>query len=138
MDSHTLNMIGPGVVGPRKTPSSVASTHIHRTPLVPSCGGRTASRRQTKCWSPGMRRTAGTKRLGSWAPKATAPQTTTEFSLLPTMCHTDPGVSVPGGGGQRRPTPCPVQDHAWESEEDDGGLWRHQSTTSRLPRQLLA
>ena len=52
--------------------------------------------------------------------------------------YTDPGVSVPGGGGQRRPTPCPVQDHAWESEEDDGGLWRHQSTTSRLPRQLLA
>ncbi|MXQ98136.1 hypothetical protein E5288_WYG004470 [Bos mutus] len=85
-----------------------------------------------------MRRTAGTKHLGSWAPKATVLQTTTEFSPLPSMCHTDPGVSVPGDGGQRRPTPCPVQDHAWESEEDDGGLWKRQSTTSRLPRQLLA
>ena len=119
---------------PWKTPSSVASTHIHRTPRVPSCGGRTASRRQTKPWSLGMRRTAGIKSLGSWLPRAT----TTEFSLLPSMCHTDPGVSVPRGGGQRRPTPRPVQDHAWESEEDNGGLWRRQSATSRLPRQLPA
>lgn len=122
------------MVRPRKTPSSVASTHIHRTPWVPSCGGRTASRRQTKPWSLGMRRTAGIKSLSSWVPRAT----TTEFSLLPSMCHTDPGVSVPRGGGQRHPTPRPVQDHAWESEEDNGGLWRRQSATSRLPRQLPA
>lgn len=50
-----------------------------------------------------MRWTAGTKSLCSWVSRATAPRTTTEFSLLLSTCHMGPGVSGPGGQGPEVP-----------------------------------
>lgn len=118
----------------RKTPSSVASTPHTQNTLGPKLWGRTASRRQTKPWSLGMRRTAGIKSLSSWVPIGH------DHRVFPVAIHV-PRTLVslcPGAVARVHPTPRPVQDHAWESEEDNDACGGAKALTSRLPRQLPA